>query len=511
MKISSAILSVADKTGLPELAKALAQSGANIFATGGTAKILAQNNLPVQDLAQITGDAEILNGRVKTLNTNLHASVLANPQNSDHAAELQKRGIPQVQLVAVNFYPFAQVANAGASEEDIIENIDIGGPALVRAAAKGGRVVLSNPAQYPAFIAALKDGVIPHSLVQEFIAQAFAEVAQLDADIANHFAQKNAPDPRAPDRVFIPLRKSGELRYGENPHQPAARYVVGGASDWKLAGGGALSYNNILDAQSAWRAVAALGERPAAVVVKHNNPCGAATADSLCAAFEKARRGDPLSAFGGVAALNKIADSETARALSAMFLEVIVAPGFSEEALQIFAGKERPRLAIPPSSPARDSEWRIADGTALSQIPDFADEVSFEIKSKRQPDEAELRALHFAWKIAAALKSNAIAFARGTMLAGAGAGQSSRVDAAVLARDKMARAELTDDEKSMPLVAASDGFFPFPDAARVLLESGATAILHPGGAKRDDEIAQVADEFGAALAIAGRRHFRHYK
>ena len=509
MKITSAILSVSDKTGLPELAKALVASGVDIFASGGTAAALAQNSVPVKDLAQITGDAEILNGRVKTLNTNLHASVLANLQNSDHAAELQKRGIPQVQLVAVNFYPFAQVANSGGSEADIIENIDIGGPALVRAAAKGGRIVLSSPDQYPALIAALKDGEIPPSFVQECTARAFAEVAQLDADIANHFARKNAPDPQNPGRVFIPLRKSGELRYGENPHQPAACYVVGNSPGWALAGGGALSYNNILDAQSAWRAVAALGEKPAAVVVKHNNPCGAATADSLCAAFDQARRGDPLSAFGGVVALNQIADAETAEALAAMFLEVVVAPGFSEDAVKIFAGKERPRLAIPPRSSAQSAEWRIADGAALAQMPDIADESDFEIKSKRRPDAAELRALRFAWKIAAALKSNAVALARGTTLAGVGAGQSSRVDAAVLARDKMARAELTDDEKSAPLAAASDGFFPFPDAARVLLEAGATAVAHPGGSKRDDEIVKVADEFGAALAVVGRRHFRH--
>ena len=509
MKITSAILSVSDKTGLPELAKALVQSGVDIFASGGTAAALAQNSVPVKDLAQITGDAEILGGRVKTLNTNLHASVLANFENSDHTAELQKRGVPRVELVAVNFYPFAQVAGAGASEADVIENIDIGGPALVRAAAKGGRVVLSSPDQYPALIAALKGGEIPPALVREFIARAFAEVAQLDADIANHFARNTAPDPRTPDRVFIPLRKSGELRYGENPHQPAACYVVGDSPGWRLAGGGALSYNNILDAQSAWRAAVALGEQPAAVVVKHNNPCGAATADSLCAAFDKARRGDPLSAFGGVVALNQAVDSETAEALAAMFLEVVVAPGFSADAVKVFAGKERPRLAIAPPSSAQRAEWRIADGAALAQVPDFADESDFDIKSKRQPDAAELRALRFAWKIAAALKSNAVALARGTMLAGAGAGQSSRVDAAELARDKMARAELTDDEKSAPLAAASDGFFPFPDAARVLLESGVAAVAHPGGSKRDDEIVKVADEFGAVLAVVGRRHFRH--
>ena len=509
MKITSAILSVSDKTGLPELAKALVESGVDIFASGGTAAALAQNSIPVKDLAEITGDAEILSGRVKTLNTNLHASVLANLENSDHAAELQKRGVPQVQLVAVNFYPFAQVAGAGASEAEVIENIDIGGPALVRAAAKGGRAVLSSPDQYPALIAALKDGEIPPALVREFIARAFAEVAQLDADIANHFARSIAPDARTPARVFIPLRKTGELRYGENPHQPAACYVVGGSPGWRLAGGGALSYNNILDAQSAWRAAAALGEQPAAVVVKHNNPCGAATADSLCAAFDKARRGDPLSAFGGVVALNQIVDFETAEALAAMFLEVVVAPGFSADAVKVFAGKERPRLATPPPPSAQDAEWRIADGAALAQVPDFADESDFEIKSKRRPDAAEMRALRFAWKIAAALKSNAVALARGTMLAGAGAGQSSRVDAAALARDKMARAELTEDEKSAPLVAASDGFFPFPDAARVLLEAGVAAVAHPGGSKRDDEIVKVADEFGAVLAVVGRRHFRH--
>ena len=514
MKIANAILSVADKNGLCELAAALSETGATLFATGGTAKILAENNLAPKDISAITGDAEILGGRVKTLNSNLHAAVLSNRDNPEHAAELQKREVPEAQLVVVNFYPFAKVAGGGASENEVIENIDIGGPALVRAAAKGGRAVLSHPEQYAEFISALKQGrgEIPEAMIRSLRARAFAEVARLDAAIANHFARKESS--AHPERVFLSLRKTGELRYGENPHQPAACYAADDSSGgerwegWESVAGGALSYNNILDAQSAWRAVLSTGEAPAAVIVKHNNPCGAAMAETLCDAFEKARRGDPLSAYGGVAALNREVDSETARALAGMFLEVVVAPGFSDSALEIFAGKERPRMALPPKTSGANYEWRIAEGTALSQVSDSAGS-EFEIHSKRKPNAAELSALRFAWKMAAALKSNAIALARGEMLAGVGAGQSSRVDAALLARDKMARAELTDAEKAAPLVAASDGFFPFPDAARVLLEAGAVALAHPGGAKRDDEIVQAADAFGAVLAVAGRRHFRH--
>ena len=517
MKIANALVSVADKNGLPELARELVRVGARIFATGGTARALAQGGVAVADLARITGDAEILDGRVKTLNTNLHAALLADPENPGHAAELQRRGIPPVQLVVANFYPFAQVAAGGASESDLVENIDIGGPAMVRAAAKGGKAVLASPAQYPAFVAALREsenGEIPAALVRKLFVQALVEVAKLDAAIANHFARG--------ENVFLSLEKSADLRYGENPHQDAARYVVGnsakpeggGGGEWKSVSGGALSYNNILDAQAAFRTVSLFTEKPAAVAVKHTNPCGAATADSLCAAFGRARRGDPLSAFGGVVALNREMDSQTARAVAANFWEAVVAPGFSESARKIFAGKERPRLVIPPPPPLQDSdsrEWRISSGLALAQSPDAmgGGGGDFSFPSRRRPDEGELGALIFAWKIAAALKSNAVALARGTMLVGAGAGQSSRVDASALALEKMRRAELRDDEKSAPLAAASDGFFPFADGARALLQAGATALAHPGGAKRDAEIVRAADDFGAALAVAGRRHFRH--
>ena len=533
MKISSAILSVADKSGLCELAAALCESGANLFATGGTAKVLADNELAHADVSVITGDAEMLGGRVKTLNSNLHAAVLSNLENPAHAVELKRRGVPEAQLVVVNFYPFGKVVKGGASESEAVENVDIGGPALARAAAKGGRAVLSHPEQYAEFIAALKQGggEVSEEMIRSLRARAFAEVARLDGEIANYFARKESARSAGedatthPERVFFSLRKTGELRYGENPHQRAACYAVDGLSEsggsgesgeskgwreWVTVSGGGLSYNNILDAQSAWRAVLSAGEKPAAVIVKHNNPCGGALAETLCEAFDKARRGDPLSAYGGVAALNREVDAETARALAGMFLEVVVAPGFSDSALETFAGKERPRLALAPETFGAGSEWRIAEGTALWQVSDDAGaEVDFEIHSKRKPTAAELSALRFAWRMAAALKSNAIALARGEMLAGVGAGQSSRVDAARLARDKMARADLSEGEKGAPLVAASDGFFPFADGARVLLEAGAVALAHPGGAKRDDEIARAGDEFGAVVAVAGRRHFRH--
>ena len=528
MKIAAALISVANKSGLPELADALAAAGAKLFASGGTAAALRQAGAQVADLNEITGDAEILDGRVKTLNTNLHAAVLADPENPAHLAELRKRGLPKLNLVVVNFYPFAKVAASGADEKTIIENIDIGGPALARAAAKSGAVVLTDPADYPAFVAELKSGEVSPETAKALSAKAFAEVARLDADIANHFVKQQAAKQNEsvvfPSRVFLHLEKRGELRYGENPHQSAARYVVCGGefhrgggggggkkSEWTQAGGGALSYNNILDAQSA-RGVVSLFDSPAAVVVKHNNPCGVAVGDSLASAFDRARRGDPLSAFGGVVALNGIVDAECAKALAAHFLEVVVAPGFSDEAKKILGAKEKLRLAIPPEPLSQpESEFRIADGVALSQVPDAMCEgdFNFEVQSDRPPTDAELRALRFAWKCAAMLKSNAVALARGEMLVGAGAGQSSRVDAAKLACDKMARAELRGDESAAPLVGASDGFFPFPDAAQALLESGATAIAHPGGAKRDAEIAKVANDFGAALVVSGRRHFRH--
>lgn len=515
MQIKHALLSVSDKTGLVELASALAAGGAVLYATGGTAAALVQGGLQVEEVSTLTGSGELLGGRVKTLHPHLHAGILADRDNPEHMRQLADANLPKIDLVVVNFYPFEQSVAANATPQQVIENIDIGGPAMVRAAAKnhGSTAVLTDPADYPLFIGSIKSGSgIDAALRARLATKAFVQVAHLDAAIANHFSQSEeaASGGKHPAHRFLHLHKTAELAYGENPHQPGACYRIGGqgGGGFTQLHGAALSYNNLLDAHSACWALGHYGDRaPAVVIVKHNNPCGIAVAETAAAALERAQQADPLSAFGGVVAFNRPLDEEAALALQHSFWEVVLAPQFSEEAKSILAVKDRLRLLLPPAaSAAPPLHYASIGGLMLTQQADSMEEDGSEqVVSRRAPSEEEWRDLRFAWRAAAAVKSNAIVLAREQTTIGIGAGQMSRVDSTRIACEKAQRAK----HSTAGSVAASDGFFPFADSIKLLAAAGVRAVVQPGGSKNDEKVIAAADAADMALVTTGRRHFRH--
>ena len=502
-----ALLSVADKAGLAPFARGLAELGWVLISTGGTARALAEAGLPVQTVESVTGFPEILGGRVKTLHPAVHGGILARREPA-HMAELAARGIAPIDLVAVNLYPFEQtVARPGATLAEAIEEIDIGGVALLRAAAKNHAAVIpvSDPGQYDAVLQALREGELPPEMRRHLAALALQRTAAYDAAISAYLAQPEAGSPFP--NLWVPrARKLADLRYGENPHQRAALYAQPGCEGPLGAAflqGKALSYNNILDLDAAW-ALANDLEGPAAVVIKHNNPCGAAVGANLAEAVAGALASDPVSAFGSVIAVNRPLDAPAVRALGDLFVEAIIAPGYAPEALDLLAAHRNLRVLQAAPTQATRTEWEVRSvrGGWLVQEPDRPDTAAWETVTQRAPTPEERLSLAFAWRVSARVKSNAIVLARGTATVGVGAGQMSRVDSVRIAVAKAG-------ERARGAVLASDAFFPFADGIEAAAEAGVTAIIQPGGSLRDREAIAAADAAGMAMVFTGVRHFRH--
>ncbi|RED38707.1 IMP cyclohydrolase /phosphoribosylaminoimidazolecarboxamide formyltransferase [Rhodopseudomonas thermotolerans] len=524
-RVTRALLSVSDKTGLIDFARALAGHGVELVSTGGTAKAIAAAGLPVKDVSELTGFPEMMDGRVKTLHPKVHGGLLAIRDNDEHKQAMAAHGIPQIDLLVVNLYPFEATVDKGASYEDCIENIDIGGPAMIRAAAKNhddvAVVVEANDYQAVLDELAANNGATTLNLRKRLAAKAYARTAAYDAAISNWFALQLKTD--APDFRAIGGRLIQSLRYGENPHQTAAFYATPekrpGVATARQVQGKELSYNNINDTDAAYECVGEFdaARTAACVIVKHANPCGVAEGASLLDAYRKALACDSVSAFGGIVALNRTLDAEAARAITEIFTEVIIAPDATEEAIAIVAAKKNLRLLLAGALPdprANGLTYKTVAGGLLVQSRDNAvvDDMALKVVTKRQPTEAELRDLKFAFRVGKHVKSNTIIYAKDLATVGIGAGQMSRVDSARIAARKAqdAAAEL---KLAAPMtkgsVVASDAFFPFADGMLACIEAGATAVIQPGGSVRDDEVIKAADDAGIAMVFTGTRHFRH--
>jgi phosphoribosylaminoimidazolecarboxamide formyltransferase/IMP cyclohydrolase len=524
-RIERALLSVSDKTGLVAFARALSERGIELVSTGGTAKALAEAGLAVIDVAQLTGSPEMMDGRVKTLHPKVHGGLLGIRGNAEHTRAMQQHGIRPIDLLVVSLYPFEQTVARGAPFDDCVENIDIGGPAMIRAAAKNHAdvAVVVEPADYAAVLAELQahDGATTLGLRKKLAAKAYGRTAAYDAAIANWFAAELA-DP-APDFRALGGRLVEALRYGENPHQSAAFYRTpearAGVATARQVQGKQLSYNNINDTDAAYECVAEFdpARTAACAIIKHANPCGVAEGDSLIDAYRKALACDSTSAFGGIVALNRTLDADAARAITEIFTEVIIAPDATAEAIAIVGAKKNLRLLLAGALPdprAAGMTAKTVAGGMLIQSRDNAtvDEMQLKTVTQRPPTETELADLRFAFRIAKHVKSNTIVYARNAATVGIGAGQMSRVDAARIAARK-AEDAAKELGLSVPLtrgsVVASDAFFPFPDGLLVAIEVGATAVIQPGGSVNDDQVIQAADDNGVAMVFTGVRHFRH--
>ncbi len=526
-RISRALLSVSDKAGLAEFAGALHARGVDLVSTGGTARALAEAGLPVRDVADLTGFPELMDGRLKTLHPKVHGGLLAVREDPAHEAAMLAHGIEPIDLLVVNLYPFERTVAAGGAFADCVETIDIGGPAMIRAAAKnhGDVAVVVDVADYPALLAELDghDGATGAAFRRALAQKAFARTAAYDAAISNWLAGQLGAGAPAPAFRALGGTLAEALRYGENPHQAAAFYRTPerrpGVATARQAQGKALSYNNLADTDAAFELVAEFDPaRSAAVaIVKHANPCGVAEGATLAEAYAKALRCDPVSAFGGIVALNRPLDAEAARAVTALFTEVVIAPGASEEALAILAGRKALRLLLTDALPdprAPGASLRTVAGGFLVQDRDAADAGALELRqvTRRAPTAAEERDLRFAFRVCKHVKSNAIVYARDGATVGIGAGQMSRVDAARVAAWKAgeaAQAAGEDTSFTQGAAVASDAFFPFADGVEALARAGATAVIQPGGSVRDAEVIAAADAAGLAMVFTGVRHFRH--
>ena len=521
VKVRRALISVSDKTGIADFAKGLERLGVEIVSTGGTASALREAGLEVRDVSDLTGSPEILSGRVKTLHPRLHAALLAVRDDPEHMRTLEAEGIEPIDLVCVNLYPFERtVARQGVSEEDAIENIDIGGPTMIRAAAKNHRsvVVVVQPESYDAVLAELEEtgGGVSAPTRHWLANEAFAFTARYDAAISRWFGVRYE---EFPEHWVMAHEKFLDLSYGENPHQKAALYTEVGARSHVLSRvaklhGRALSFNNVLDLDAARRLLDEF-EPAACVIVKHNNPCGVATAAGIGAAYEKALACDPMSAFGGVIALNRNVDGPLAERLHQHFIEVLIAPSYDDDALSVLRQKEAIRIL--EATEQREDEPGERDlkrvrGGLLVQEPDRIDSEreQMELATESSPDGSQWDDLWFAWKVCKHVRSNAIVIAKDGATLGVGAGQMSRVDSVRLAISKAREARGDEAEGLLAASAvASDAFFPFPDGPQLAIESGATAFVQPGGSVRDGEVIAACDEAGAAMVLTGRRHFRH--
>ena len=522
---TQALLSVSDKTGLVAFAKGLAGLGIRLLSTGGTARALADAGLPVTEIGEYTGFPEMLDGRVKTLHPKVHAGILARRDLPAHAAALELHGIPPIDLVVVNLYPFREtVAKPGCTLDDAIENIDIGGPTMVRAAAKNWQHVgvVVDPADYGALLAELAASGRTLSTATRFAlaAKAYSHTASYDGAISNWLTARG-PDGAAatfPERFNLQLWKVQDLRYGENPHQQAAFYrderpAPGTISGYRQLQGKELSYNNLADSDAAWECVKTIAggdEGAACVIVKHANPCGAAVADGVLAAYRKALATDPVSAFGGIIAFSRAVDAATLEAVSAQFVEVLIAPGYTPDALAVIAQKKSVRVlevGLPPADAPAQLDFKRIGGGLLIQGADARNLAPSELKvvTARAPTAGQLRDLMFAWRVAKFVKSNAIVFCGQGRTLGVGAGQMSRIDSARIASIKAGNAGLS----LAGSVVASDAFFPFRDGLDVVADNGAVAVIQPGGSMRDEEVVAAADELGLVMVYTGHRHFRH--
>jgi len=516
-KIQRAILSVTDKSGLADFALRLSQMGVELISTGGTAKLLRDSGIAVKDISELTGFPEMLDGRVKTLHPKVHGGILHRRENATHRSAVAEHGIQPIDMVVVNLYAFEKTAaKPGVPFEDLIENIDIGGPSMIRSAAKNFHdvAVVTSPADYDAIIKEMSasNGELSQTTKWHLAQKAFATTAAYDSAIASTLEKVSAnghfelrPEAGFPQTLRLSFRKNLDLRYGENPHQKAAMYSDGsgtGVANGRQLQGKELSYNNIVDLQAAWDLAQEFSE-PVCTIIKHTNPCGTATGKSLLEAYKKALECDPVSAFGGVIGVNRPIDSAAAEEMAKLFVEAIAAPSFDDGAKAKFATKKNLRLVEITHAPQK---WVLKNvsGGILVQDNDLRqlDESDLKIVSKRQPTPEEKRALLFGWKICKHVKSNAIVYVRDGQSVGIGAGQMSRVDSCKIGAMKAV----------LPLkgtVAASDAFFPFPDGIEEIAKAGATAVIQPGGSVRDQEVVEAADRLGLAMVFTGVRHFRH--
>ena len=518
--IRRALISVSDKTGVVDLARALAAAGVEILSTGGTSEALTQAGIAVKDVAEHTGYPEMMDGRLKTLHPKVHGGLLAVRGNAEHDASAQKHGIAPIDLLVVNLYPFEATVANGAPYQDCVENIDIGGPAMIRAAAKNHAAVtvMVDPADYARLLAAMQAGGTTLALRRELAQKAYARTAAYDGAISNWLgAVLDHPEgkPEGFPRTFtVQMTKAQAMRYGENPHQQAVFYVAGDPQAGSIAKarqllGKELSYNNIADTDAALECVKEFADKPACVIVKHANPCGVSEADTLLAAYERAFKTDTESAFGGIIAFNRELDAATAKAiLERQFVEVIVAPGVAAGVEAIVAAKKNVRLLVSgqwPKEPARRLDWKKVTGGLLVQDADLKLFDRLMVVTRRQPTPREMADMLFAWKVAKFVKSNAIVYARDGATVGIGAGQMSRVNSSRIAVIKAEMAGLSVKGAAV----ASDAFFPFADGLLSAAEAGATAVIQPGGSVRDDEVIKAADDKGLTMVFTGMRHFRH--
>jgi phosphoribosylaminoimidazolecarboxamide formyltransferase / IMP cyclohydrolase len=518
--IRRALLSVWDKTGLVPLARGLAEAGIELISTGGTASALREAGLAVVDVASVTGAPGILDGRVKTLHPAVHGGILARRDLDAHMATIAALGIPPIDLVVVNLYPFEATIADGGGDDEAVEMIDIGGPALLRAAAKNhaGVTVVTSPEDYEAVLAALQAGEIPLRLRRQLAAKAFARTAAYDAAIARWFAAElgESQAEQMPEQLTITVTRRQRLRYGENPHQQAAFYVTDrtrGIGAAQQVQGKELSYNNLADADAALALVAEFSQA-AVAIVKHANPCGVAIDDAIDRAYARALACDPVSAYGGIVALNRTLDVATAEQITRLFTEVVIAPEAAEDARAVLAAKPNLRLLLTGAMAATDELMlRSLAGGLLVQERDAAgvEDLNLEVVTERAPTPAEIADLRFAFAVCKHVKSNAIVFAKGGATVGIGAGQMSRLDSVAIAVRKAAETAIAAGTApgTAGSVVASDAFFPFADGLEAALAAGATAVIQPGGSMRDAEVIATADRAGAAMVFTGRRHFRH--
>ncbi len=526
VKIKRALLSVSDKSGLVELGHALAKRDVELVSTGGTAKTLREAGLQVKDISDLTGFPEMMDGRVKTLHPKVHGGLLAVRDNAEHAASMKEHGIGAIDLVVVNLYPFAQTVAKGASRDEIIENIDIGGPSMVRSAAKNHAYVtiVTDPADYDDLVAEMEEsgGKTSYDFRRKCAAKAYSATAAYDSMISQWFAFADQQQ-FFPDMLAINGNRAEELRYGENPHQRAALYVPVGPHSSGIAQaeqiqGKELSYNNYNDADAALELVSEFRDGPPTVViVKHANPCGVATGETLIEAYRAALECDSVSAFGGIVAVNRPLDGATAEAITEIFTEVVAAPAADDAAKAVFAKKKNLRLLLTGDLPDPKRGGLMVKpitGGLLVQSRDngFVPDSDFKVVTKRAPSPQELADCRFAWTIAKHVKSNAIVYAKDGATAGIGAGQMNRRDSARIAAIKAREAAETygwESPRTVGSAVASDAFFPFADGLLAAAEAGATAVIQPGGSMRDDEVIAAADEAGLAMVFTGMRHFRH--